>query len=560
MLCAALAVSLTAPARAQPVPFPSAGAGGGGGTEASGSLESGVSADGTSGRTADGIATGLDTDAARLANSPVRLGGIGAPLGFVTPVREQGRAWTVVPSLGAQLLATDNLYQTRRNRQSEFITSFTPGLFVSADTSRIVGSLNYSPQIEFYANERGQDRVDHNFAGQALATLVPGFAYLDVRGLAGTRTATGGFSPEGTVAVDRNNRVQTTSFQASPYIVQRFGGLATAQLGYAYGYSAQEGEDVFLPGGTQPYFTSQNFTSNEVFGVLRSGEDFGRLNLEARGSATTYSGSGVLDDAHRTSGVLQVAYALTRSVAVLVEGGYESQRYSGNPPIDIEGPIWSVGARLTPDPYSTIVVRYGRRDGFNSASLEADVALGARTQLSASYADRLTTDTLRNQDLLSVTSLDATGQPFERNTGAPISFGEGFLGTQDSLRRVRRAALAVTRSWTRDRVTLSVFHEEQEPVSVVPGTVAFSQRGVSGSLSWAHELTPSTSAVAYAQYGTYRSAAFGSGDVATLSATLFHQLTPRLTASLQYALTHRSSDNDDRSLQNIILVALRQEF
>jgi uncharacterized protein (PEP-CTERM system associated) len=553
-------VGLAGNVAAEPVPFPSpwVDRGSGGRMEPAGP-ETGDSA-GTAEAPRGGFAPGLDPlDTARFAGSPYAFGGLGAPLGLVAPP-EPGRTWTVVPSIGLQFLATDNLYETQRNRRSDFITSISPGIYVAADTPRLQLGLNYLPSIQFYANSSDQNRVEHYFSGQANVAVIPGTAYVDVRGAAANQTVTGGFAPEGTTVVGEGNRVQTTSFQISPYLLHRFGGLATAQVGYAFGYSSADGDDAVLPGGTQPYFTSQHSTSNTIFGVLRSGEDFGRIGLEARATGTTFSGTGVLDGAHRNVGALQVSYAVTRELTVMASGGYEDQRYATAPPTEISGPTWSFGARLTPSDESSILVRYGRQNGFNSAFVDAGVSLGARTRLYASYSDGLTTSTLQSQDLLSTTTLSATGNPVNSNTGAPVYYGSGLLGVQDSLFRSRRAAIGITHAWPRDTVTLSLYREEQRPVGVAPGTVAFSQRGVSGSITWAHELSPVTTAIAYAQYGTNRSPTFGSGDVATFSASLVHRLTPLLSASVQYALTNRTWDGSGDSIQNILLVALRQEF
>jgi len=518
------------------------------------------------------LGSGLAPDEAGLfVGSPVQPGGLGAPLGPPAGLGlAPGQAYTVRPSVGLQQLYTDNLFNTRNNKRDEFITTITPSIYAAADTERLRGSLAYLPTFAHYANTSGQDRLDHRFAGSALATLLPGSFYLSLSGSADTRTATGGFTPEGTTVVDRRNNVQTFNVQASPYYVQRFGGWATAIVGYAYGHGSTSGNDAFVPGTQQRFFTSQSYNSNQLFGVLRSGENLGRVALEGRASGTTYEGTGVLDGAHRSETSVQALYAITRNIAGFVEGGYENQKYAGTPRVEISGPIWSVGARLRPNEDSLVIARYGRRDGYNSAALEAQVSIGPRTRLVATYQDRLTTSTRRGNDLLSSASLDESGYPLSRGNvfspGADSSSfsGNPFLATQGGLLRVKRAAAAISRSFTRDVVTLSVFREEQLPVASTPESTVFSQKATSGSLAWSHQLTQEMTAIGYVQYGTYSSSGFGSGNNATASASLVRRFTPQLSGSVQYAISRRDSgdrfSNGGASIQNLVLVSLRQDF
>ena len=522
------------------------------------------------GRLGSGLRPG---QAGLFSGSPVQPGGLGAPLGpSVGYGLEPGQRYAVRPSVVVQELYTDNLFEQSRNKQSDFVTTVTPSIYLGADTARLRGSVAYLPTYQHYANTPGQDRLDHRFVGEALATLLPGSLYLSISGSGDTRTATGGFTPEGTTVVDRNNRVQTVNFEATPFYVQRFGGWATAIAGYSYGYGSTTGTDAFLPGTQQRYFTSQDYSSNQLFGVLRSGENFGRVALEGRVSGTSYEGSGVLNGAHRSEATLQALYAITSSVAAFVEGGYEDQSYAGTPRVQIQGPVWSVGARLRPNQASFITVRYGRRDGYDSASLEARVSVTERTQVQASYEDRLTTSTRRGNDLLGAASLDENGYPGSRAGDLNPGSDRGqfatnpFLAVQGGLLRVKRAAASVSRSFVRDTVTLTVFREEQSPVATTPETTVFGQRGTSGSLAWAHELSPEMTSVAYVQYGTYTSPTFGSGSTATASASLIRRFTPRLSGSLQYAISRRDRGNDQgsgnggTSIQNLVLVSLRQDF
>ncbi|WP_338663903.1 TIGR03016 family PEP-CTERM system-associated outer membrane protein [Pararoseomonas sp. SCSIO 73927] len=503
----------------------------------------------------------------------VRLDAPDFPYGAVAPPPgEPGRGWAVTPSLGVQFLYTDNLDQSRRDKRDDFVTSIIPGLLLSVDTDRIRGLINYAPSIQFHTAEGERNRVDQRFNGQALITVVPDQVFLDLRGSGATQAASGGYAGQGNAVVGRNNRVQTNTVQVSPYFVQRFGGLGTVQVGYAFqavqqdlggsGFGGGSSGGAFTPGG-QRYFADQDFTAHEFYAVGRTGENFGRLAFETRLASTSYDGTGVLDGAYKRIASVQARYAITHSILALVEGGYEGQRYGGVPGIHISEPVWAFGGRVNFSPESWITVKYGRRDGFNSATVDAVIGLGVRTQLFANYSERLTTGAQRAVDLLSTTTLDEYGNPVDSATGAPTAqpFSDSLLGVQSSLFRIRRAALSVSQSWPRDRITLTVSHEERQPVSVQAGTTAFSQRGTSASLSWSHELTPATTAIGNVQYGRFTSPGAGNGDVVSASVTLATQLRPGLSAFAQYAITSRGDeDASGRALQNVVLVGLRQTF
>jgi uncharacterized protein (PEP-CTERM system associated) len=500
--------------------------------------------------------------------SPVRLGTTGFPFGALpTPATEQeGRGWSVTPSLGLQVMGTDNLYQTRRNRRSELITTLSPGLLITADTTRLQGLINYQPSLELYAKDGSQTGIDHHFNGQMLATLVPETFFLDLRGSASTQAARGGYAPSGSGVVDRESEVQTSSFQISPYLMHRFGGLATAQIGYALQHVSQESGSnsaaLLAPNG-QRYFSDQKFTAHEIYGVVRSGEDLGRLALEARANATEYDGTGVLNNAYRRIAALEARYAITRFISVLGEFGYEQQRYSGLPPFEVSEPVWSTGAKFTFSDESSITARYGHHDGFDSARVDAAMRLGGRTRLFADYAETLTTGAQRAVDLLNTTSLDALGNPVDTATGAPVfqPFSNSLLGVQSSLMRVRTASASISQEWSRDIFTLRLSRERQTPVSSELGTVAERTSGTSGIFSWSHELTPGTSAIGSLQYGTFRTPGRGSGDVYTIGATLVTQLRPKLAGMLQFVTSSRSDDTaSGRAIQNTIIAGLRQTF
>lgn len=546
------------------------------------------------------------TGAANALAFPLGGGMSGAAGAFAAP--GPARAVTVTPSLGVEVAATDSLAEGRGGRRggsrgggggSDLFLNLSPAVLVTAQAARVNGVLNYAPRARLHARSGDQDRLDQVFNGQALAALVPDALYLDLRGSGAVTSASGGFAPETTPALDRADRVQTTSFQVSPYAVRRFGGLATAQVGYAL-QRVDQGDGAGRLGGggpadrdaRSPFFRPQSYTAHEVYANARTGEDFGRLGLAARLGATAFDGTGVLDGARRASAAVGADYALTRSVAVLGEVGYEDQRYGGLPPVRIAGPTWSAGLRLAPTPESAVTARYGRRDGFESASLDGSVALGGRTRLAASYGETLTSSARRAGSSLTSFGLDAAGTPVDLATGAPSLLAEAnpFLGVQSSLFRLRSARVSLSRRWTpRDAVTLALSREEQDPVSSPAGLPVAARRGASASVTWTRDIAPGTTGAAYLQYGRTETGAARllgpappgspaaplpaalraarSGDVVSAGLSLSREVGPGLVATLRYVGTVRDDGatfdgrgGDGRATRNLVVAGLRQTF
>lgn len=526
------------------------------------------------------LATSFDAPLARspalgapaLGNSAFLPTAQGFPFNATTPPADaSNRRYTIAPSIAAQVLGTDNVQQSVRNRRSELITTLTPGLMLAVDTVRLQGLLNYTPSVQLYGSDASKPEVLQRFNGQFLATIVPEAIFLDVRGAAATQAATGGFAPQATPTLGRNGLVQTIAYQIAPYWMHRFGDVATVQAGYAFqsvqqslvgggsAVAAPVGSSVFAPNA----FTNDHFTAHAVYGVARTGPRFGPLALEGRVLSTDYDGTGVLQNAYRRSATLEARYFLTRRFALLAEGGYEAQRYAGTPRFELSEPIWSVGARVALSPESGFTLRYVHRGGFSSPSLDSVFALGGRTRVFASYSERLTTGAQRAADFLSLTTLDALGNPVDGLTGAPAAqpFADSFLGAQSSLLRIRRASATISQTWPRDVFSLTLTSERQRPVAVASGATALEQQGNSVGLTWSHALTPSTTAIASLQYGRLERQGQPSGDVYGGTVSLVTQLAPGLSAYAQYGLSNRGQQYDSgRAIQNVVVIGLRQSF
>lgn len=507
--------------------------------------------------------------------SGARPGGIGFPFTTVqrSPIDQVG--WFIQPSLGLSVGFDDNVRFTARNRRSDVFVTVSPAILVRADTPRLTAIGTYAPAATFYLSESGENRLSHTGTAQALATVVQDRLFVDARAAAYSSDLFGAFGDD-TVGGARRNQIQTVTASVSPYVVQRFGGLAVARAGYIFTVTDQSRQDsarpvfiddpVFGPIRARS-FTPTSFTSHTGYLTVTSGEDFGRLLLTGNLEGTTYDGGGIYDGASRWEAAFGAGYGVTRWLFLLGEIGYETLKFNTVPKTDIAGMIWSVGVRLVPSDTAEVTVRYGRRDGYEAWQADGATNLfGPRTRLFASYSDRLTNSALRAADLLRTTTLDPFGNPIFTASGAPapLSGNAGLLGLQDGLYRTRTISAAISHTLPRDTFILSVSHENRRPFAADPRSrQQIASEGTSIGLSWSRPLDELTNLTSYVRYGV-RSSGGGRGGDSTFygaGAVLTHAFSETLSGALSYRLDVRDDDvGDDTVYRNLVVASLRKTF
>ena len=482
-----------------------------------------------------------------------------APAGGGPTPATLGPAWQFTPSAGVTEELTDNAQavgggagSVSGKARGDLISILQPGLALTGDTQRLQVNLAYSPQIYLYASDGSQDRVDHEFNGRALATLIPQTLFLDVRGLATQQAVGGGFGPTRFNTLSSNNTVQDYSFSAAPYLVHRFGPIGTAEVGYGIGRTVQSANGnapinqgfvnpfTLQPGLFQPSAANQNTTTQNAHAAFVTGEAFGRYNATALASATRFDGQGVLSGAHRDTYTIDNGYAITRTITALATVGYEDIKYSGASPVRITDAIWAVGARLVPNADSTLTVTYGHHDGLDSLTIDGSLAPSPRTRVYVRYSTGLTTNQEELQNALATTDIDALGNPVDHGNGAPIYDASNFFGVQDNLERLRRLSVSGAYTLDRDTFTATVENDNSKVISQASAEslgALGSNSGTFGSLTWGHTLSPRLSSSVFFQYGvrTLDGPPSSTQDLLVASAALSYLLGPGLSSTLQFS-------------------------
>ncbi len=480
--------------------------------------------------------------------------------------------WTVTPSADLTIAWTDAVPRTLaaaraggRRFKSDFYTILSPGLVVQGTGPRLEGTLNLAPQLRRYLSTSSQNTIATNFAGRGKAILIRDQLWVDVTGTSAIQSRNGGQGQATNLA--RNDQIQTTSYSVAPTWQQRFGDLGIAELGTSFRQSFTDGQrGVAANAFSQPVATGPT-TSTSTYASFVTGDILGRTSIRTEAMASEFQGGGALQGASRKKAGSEFGYKVTRVVAVIGSLGYENIRYGGTTPFRTSGLTWSGGMRLTPDPDSKLTVSYGRRDGANSASLDASYAPTARIRMSGRYSEGLSTGAEDFQNAIALSDLDATGQAVDRQTGVPISVTNNFFGAgSNTLTRTRRLTITTTILLDRDVVSLSLRRDESTNVGGAVATTSGAvtkTTGLFGTVSVQRDINPGVSANLYSQIGTRNATGTfkSSQDTISVGATLTFVLSQTLSARLEYTYTNNSSTLPGQSLvQNLVSAGLRKTF
>ncbi len=92
----------------------------------------------------------------------------------------QGGEFELHPSIAVSEEFTDNLFETRDNRISDYITRVLPGVAASYKAPALNADLNYVFDYRHYANNNRDDEIAHSLSAKAKLAAVENLFFLDV--------------------------------------------------------------------------------------------------------------------------------------------------------------------------------------------------------------------------------------------------------------------------------------------------------------------------------------------------------------------------------------------
>ncbi len=254
-----------------------------------------------------------------------------------------------------------------------------------------------------------------------------------------------------------SNRDTVQTYHVSPYLVNRFGGFASAELRYALDL-VSSGDD----GGGGADNEVSDTTTQTISFALNSGIDFRRLlwSLTALASESDRSDEG---DISRRRVTLDTEYAIVRSFSLLGSLGYESFEEDEFLGEDFQGPTWRAGFRWRPGRRTNLEVTFGRRDDDENLDTRLTYDIGPRTRLTVSYNESLGTGDQRLVRDLSLIGVDPiTGRLIDLTTGLPFDPNDSPTSVTDEVTRSKTFQAAVTAARGRNSFSLNAIYQKQE--------------------------------------------------------------------------------------------------
>ncbi len=483
-----------------------------------------------------------------------------------------GPNWQIIPVLtvaeewtdDAALAAGSGPFINER-AGSDFVTLIEPNVTLLGNTERLQVTLNYAPVGEIFAENSNYSQFRQNAAGDALATLVPGWLYFDARGSISQQPVFGGLGEFNTVLLSPDERETIGTASVSPYIDHTFGGTGTLQAGVGYLYSGVDAPDYLnQPGVLVPLATSYDYGSSwlatkRAFASFTTGQDLQRLQDRIGVDASWYDGSGELADGHRILVTDDASYAVNRWLALLGEIGYENTNYP-EAGFRYVGGVWAAGVRVTPSAASMLVAEYRYVDGFGSPYVYGSWQATPHIRIFGGYSEGIESFDQDQQAQLLAGNLGATGAEASGLIAAPLLGNTGLFAGNQALNRVRRFDATATYIGDRDLITASFYWERSTlvgnpyglPTSILndlgPNNPELTEFGLLTSdtsvnyvagADWRHDLTPTLISNLYVGYDHSRNAAVlaETSSAILASASLTKVFTDTLSGALTYAGT-----------------------
>jgi uncharacterized protein (PEP-CTERM system associated) len=439
--------------------------------------------------------------------------GLGNQLHLVNPAAPGNQTpWTIIPRLTLQEMFTDNAYEVTSPRRPDAITIVAPGISIAGDTAHIKLNLDYQPNLLLHAINGPLNVITQQLTAVGLITVVPNFAYVDVRALSGVQSQLGALAGAGTLGagnvgvgaigttapgtttpgtlgttgqgLNRNNEVQTSTFGISPYVIGQFGDYGSGKLGVSANASRYNTINGFvadpLPaggsGGASAFTTEEiaHYTSGQFLAKLQYAFDAdiaqshnvaqaGTLNV----GTTTVATPAATNDSQRETFSNQLSYAVNHAFSLLGSFGYQKIEYTGTNPYNFSGLIWNAGFTYAPGPYTSITMTYGRQNGSNAFQANGYAQIAKRSTLTVSYSNSVGTQLENLQNQLNASAIGAANSLVNVQTGGPTLIANNALGVQSGVFRFNTFSTSLTTQWDRDTFQGQLAWTEQ--TSLTPG-------------------------------------------------------------------------------------------
>lgn len=461
-------------------------------------------------------------------------------------------AWRIVPSMAVDLTYTDNVRQVSTAKKSDLVTRLSPGIVIEGRGGHVTGRLDYRWQEYMYANDSKRNNQQNSLNANGTVELVDQWLYLDGRGSI-SQQAVSAFGTQGVSNELANaNRTETSTYQWSPYIRGRLGGVADYTLRYTGSRTKAGTGELAVGSGITSSAWSGRLTGDTALSRLGWSVDLQQQKMERSTARDTQS--------KRAVGSLE--YRIDPQVKLRVSLGRESDDYSSTQ--NQSRTVHGYGVEWAPTERTNVALNRETRSFGDShhASFQHRTALTA-WRLSQSKSVTTPSDRLLNTplgsafDLLNLQLTSSIPDPFARaqvvnqqlqQLGIPANaqaFGT-IVTSRVYISRRQEASFILTGAT--NVVTLSVDRSDNQVLGT--GGVVADDFSISPSIqqsgfttSWAHKLSPDTAVTLNGRQSRNKGSTAGlETKLNSLSLLLTTKLGPKTSATMGLRQTHSNSN------------------
>lgn len=493
----------------------------------------------------------------------------------------QAAEWRFAPTIDLSETYSDNIrLATRGNEKSDFVTQVSPGFTLTNDGPRFQVSARYALQAMLYGNSDTSTSLSNLFDAAVRGMVVRDLLYFDARASVGQQNISAFGTQSSSNANINPNRAEVRTYSISPYLVQRFENLASAQLRYTHESFGTSSVDN----------TTSNLVSNSNIDrlslLVNSGPAFQVVTWGAQASTERNNFSG-LDSVQRSNVSGNLGYVVDPALRLTTAVGYEKETYD-SPGEQPQGVYYNGGFIWTPTPRTNLTATAGHRYFGKTYDLAASHR-SRRTIFSIDYNEDVTTaqsqyvgtSLVNTSDLLNRLYTDRIPDPAARQrvvdavilqTGLPAGLAVPVNAVTNRFFLQKRLQASMAFSGRRNTLIGTLFNIRREATSSQQSqsTLLGSQlsalednsRQFGATALWSLQMSARTSANADVSYS--HSEAVGSNQTSTTKTARLALTTafqPKLRGNLEYRRSQQDSDfigGDVR--ENAITASLLMQF
>ena len=443
--------------------------------------------------------------------------------------------WRITPSIEFGESFTDNVNLTPTNRQSDWVQSIAPRLNFTATGPRI--NANITGGVDYlYFDRINEDDLRPYVLGTATIEAVPDLLRFNFQ----TEIQQTLLDPAGSFSISQYNNTPNRDtvqlYSGGPTLYHHFGPIADAELTYNFAYFTTNRFQTLT--GQAPQQLNDTYL-HEVTLLATSGPRFTNFlwqfdaNYSHSHAKNPLSVPPSIVNLEQAGFSFEGDYLVTNEFALIAITGYDHIHDSTQttPGVSLQGGFRYSGGFEVHGPRSSFRITAGRRFGGLAIDASATYRYSARTTMTATYTDEVTTSVRRLNSLLGIAA----------NSNFADTFGlDPRFTLNDELFRSRRGDLTLQADRGRNIFSVDGFVERRFYRIVPRGDWVYG-----GQTTWDRQLNRqwTWNATALYTHQNFNNFVVRRDNIYAASGGVKYQFARSMSSSVTYRFSMRNSND-----------------